>query len=74
MEKQNVLVIGAGLAGMKASLLLANAGLKVYLIEKDSLIGGCTIKFEEVYPNMECATCMVAPIQQDVLQNENIEL
>jgi heterodisulfide reductase subunit A len=74
MEKQNVLVIGAGVAGMKASLLLANAGVKVYLIEKESLIGGQTIKFEEVYPNMECATCMVAPLQQDVLQNENIEL
>ncbi len=74
MKKQNVLVIGAGVAGMEASLLLANAGVKVFLVEKDSLIGGKTIKFEEVYPNMECATCMIAPKQQDVLQNENIEL
>lgn len=74
MKNQDVLVIGAGAAGMKASLLLANAGSKVHLIEKASLIGGKTIKFEEVYPNMECATCMIAPLQQDVLQNENIEL
>jgi len=74
MEKPNVLVIGAGLSGMKASLMLANAGVHVYLVEKDSLIGGQTIKFEEVYPNMECATCMVSPIQQDVLQNKNIDL
>ncbi len=74
MKKNNVLVIGAGVAGMEASLLLANAGMKVYLVEKDSLIGGKTIKFEEVYPNMECATCMIAPKQQEVLQNENIEL
>jgi heterodisulfide reductase subunit A len=74
MEKQKVLVIGAGLAGMKASLLLANAGVDVCLLEKESLIGGQTIKFEEVYPNMECATCMVSPIQQDVLQNNHIEL
>lgn len=74
MKKQNVLVVGAGLAGMKAALLLANAGVTVYLLEKESLIGGQTIKFEEVYPNMECATCMVSPIQQDVLQNKNIEL
>jgi heterodisulfide reductase subunit A len=64
MKNQDVLVIGAGAAGMKASLLLARAGSKVHLIEKESLIGGKTIKFEEVYPNME----------QDVLQNENIEL
>ena len=74
MKNQDVLVIGAGAAGMKASLLLANAGSKVHLIERASLIGGKTIKFEEVYPNMECATCMIAPLQQDVLQNEKIEL
>jgi heterodisulfide reductase subunit A len=74
MEKPKVLVIGAGLAGMKASLLLANAGVDVCLVEKESYIGGQTIKFEEVYPNMECATCMVSPIQQDVLQSNNIEL
>jgi len=74
MKKQDVLVIGAGVAGLKASLLLANAGVKVHLVEKDSWIGGQTIKFEEVYPNMECATCMVSPLQQDVLRNENIKL
>jgi heterodisulfide reductase subunit A len=55
-------------------LLLARAGSKVHLIEKESMIGGKTIKFEEVYPNMECATCMIAPLQQDVLQNNNIGL
>jgi heterodisulfide reductase subunit A len=74
MKNQDVLVIGAGAAGMKASLLLAHAGSKVHLIERESLIGGNTIKFEEVYPNMECATCMIAPLQQDVLQNDKIEL
>ncbi len=74
MEKKDVLVIGAGVAGMEASLLLAKAEKKVYLVEKDSLIGGQTIKFEEVYPNMECATCMVAPKQQEVLHNNNIDL
>ncbi|MBD3414245.1 MAG: FAD-binding protein [Candidatus Aminicenantes bacterium] len=74
MEQQNVLVIGAGVAGMEASLILAEAGLNVHLVEKESLIGGQTIKFEEVYPNMECATCMIAPQQQDVLQNDRINV
>ncbi len=74
MKNQEVMVIGGGVAGLKASLLLAGAGIKTYLVEKESWIGGQTIKFEEVYPNMECATCMVAPLQQDVLQNENITL
>ena len=70
----SVLVIGAGIAGIEASLLLANAGRKAYLVEKASYFGGNVIKLEEVFPNMECATCMIAPKQQEVLQNENIEL
>ena len=69
-----VLVIGGGIAGIEASLLLANSGRKVYLVEKASYIGGNVIKLEEVFPNMECATCMIAPKQQELLQNENIEL
>ena len=70
----SVLVIGAGIAGIEASLLLANSGAKVYLVEKASYFGGNVIKWEEVFPNMECATCMIAPKQQEVLQNESIEL
>ena len=70
----NVLVIGAGLAGMEASLVLAESDRKVYLVEKTSYIGGNVIKFEEVFSNMECSTCMVAPKQQELLANENIEL
>jgi len=75
-KRQNtpVLVIGAGIAGIEASLLLANSGRKVYLVEKTSYIGGNTIKFEEVFPNMDCATCMIAPKQQELLADENIEL
>jgi heterodisulfide reductase subunit A len=70
----SVLVIGAGIAGIEASLLLANSGAKVYLVEKASYFGGNIIKWEEVFPNMECATCMIAPKQQELLQNRNIEL
>jgi heterodisulfide reductase subunit A len=70
----SVLVIGAGIAGIESSLLLANSGAKVYLVEKASYFGGNIIRWEEVFPNMECATCMIAPKQQELLQNENVEL
>jgi len=40
---KNILVIGSGLSGMKASLLLANAGKTVYLVEKLPIIGGNAI-------------------------------
>jgi heterodisulfide reductase subunit A len=44
-----VLVVGGGIAGMQASLDLAEAGYKVYLVEKKSAIarqdGISTLKF-----------------------------
>ncbi len=73
-KSKDILVIGAGLAGIEASLLLANAGRKVYLVERESYFGGNAIKSEEITPNMECATCMLAPKQSDLLENKNIKL
>ena len=70
----DVLVIGAGISGIEASLLLSKADRKVHLVEKTSYTGGTTIKFEEVFSNMECSTCMVAPRQQELLQDNNINL
>ncbi len=74
MKNNTVLVVGAGVAGMEASLILANAGKKVYLVEKELYIGGNIIKYEEVFANMECATCLISPKQQEVLRHRNIEL
>lgn len=74
MHHENVVVVGAGIAGMKASLLLAQAGKKVHLVEALPLIGGKTIKNEESFPNLECSTCLVAPIQQAVLQSPDIDV
>ncbi|MDP8323486.1 MAG: FAD-dependent oxidoreductase [Candidatus Stygibacter australis] len=72
--KETVLVIGSGIAGMEASLMLSKAGKKVYLVERLPLIGGNVIKTGESFPNMECSTCLVAPIQQEILQDKNIEV
>lgn len=70
----DVLVIGAGPAGMEASLLIANAGRKVYLVEKNSFLGGKVARYEDVFPKMECASCMLEPKMDEVLHHENIEL
>jgi heterodisulfide reductase subunit A len=68
------MVIGSGVAGMEACLMLSKAGQKVFLVEKLPIIGGKTIKNEETYPNLDCSTCLVAPIQQEILQDPNIEV
>jgi heterodisulfide reductase subunit A len=70
----DVLVLGAGPAGMEAALMLAKAGRKVYLVEKNSFIGGRVARYEEVFPKMECASCMLEPKMDEVLHDENIEL
>ena len=56
-DEKGVLVIGAGIAGLEASQALAESGRKVYLIERESYIGGSLIKYEDVFPTLECSTC-----------------
>jgi heterodisulfide reductase subunit A2 len=70
----NVVVIGAGVAGIEAALILARAGRKVCLVERDTFIGGKAIRYEEVFPTMECSSCMLEPKMDEVLHNENIEV
>jgi heterodisulfide reductase subunit A len=72
-----VLVIGAGPAGLKAALSLAEAGRKVTLLEKAPLIGGMPVRFEELFPNMECGPCMMEPLMGEIFHGPwhgNIEL
>jgi heterodisulfide reductase subunit A len=70
----DVLVVGAGVAGISAALTLAQKNRKVYLVERKSCIGGKVALYQEVFPNLECASCMLAPKLDQVLHNENIEL
>ncbi len=70
----NVLIIGAGVAGMEAALTLAQSGRKVCLVERNSFIGGKVIQYEEVFPTMECSSCMLEPKMDEILHHENIEL
>ena len=49
------LVIGGGIAGMQASLDLADQGFKVYLVEKQSAIGGKMAQLDKTFPTNDCA-------------------
>jgi heterodisulfide reductase subunit A len=52
--KKDVVVIGAGIAGMNAALDLANQGKHVYLVEKEATIGGKMAQLDRIYPTDDC--------------------
>ena len=50
----SVMVVGAGIAGMQASLDLADSDLNVYLVEKSPTIGGLMAKLDKTFPTNDC--------------------
>ena len=70
----NTLVIGAGIAGIQASLDIANGGHKVYLVEKSPSIGGHMIQLDKTFPTLDCSACILTPKMASVGQHQNIEL
>ena len=68
-----VLVVGGGIAGMQASLDLAESGFKVYLVEKDPAIGGVMAQLDKTFPTNDCAMCTLAPRMVDCGRHINIE-
>ena len=57
----DVLVVGGGIAGIHAALTLANAGKKVYLVEREPTIGGHMAMFDKTFPTLDCAACILTP-------------
>lgn len=68
----DVVVIGGGIAGVETALMLARAGRKVTIIERDISLGGKVITTEEVAPAMECAPCLLAPRLSEIRDNKDI--
>ena len=52
---------GGGIAGIHAALTLANAGKKVYLVEREPTIGGHMAMFDKTFPTLDCAACILTP-------------
>jgi heterodisulfide reductase subunit A-like polyferredoxin len=59
---------------MQASLDLANAGYKVFLVEKDSAIGGHMAQLDKTFPTNDCAMCTISPRLVEVGRHLNIEI
>jgi heterodisulfide reductase subunit A-like polyferredoxin len=51
----DVMVVGGGISGIQASLDLATAGFRVYLVEQSPSIGGHMAQLDKTYPTNDCS-------------------
>jgi heterodisulfide reductase subunit A len=70
----NTLIIGGGIAGIQAALEIADAGHKVYLVEREPSIGGHMIQFDKTFPTLDCSACILTPKMTSAGSHPNIEL
>jgi len=71
---RRALVIGGGIAGIQASLDLANSGFEVILVERNPSIGGHMIQLSETFPTLDCSQCILTPKMVEVSRHPNIKL
>jgi heterodisulfide reductase subunit A-like polyferredoxin len=74
LTNQAVLVIGAGIAGIQASIDLAQMGFQVYLVERTPSIGGRMAQLDKTFPTNDCAICILAPKMIECAGHENVHL
>jgi len=70
----SVMVVGAGIAGIQASLDLADSGYLVYLLEKQSAIGGVMAQLDKTFPTNDCSMCIISPKLVECGRHLNIDL
>ncbi|MCX7981931.1 MAG: NAD(P)-binding protein [Syntrophales bacterium] len=69
-----VMVVGGGIAGIQASLDLANSGIKVYLVENGISIGGVMAQLDKTFPTNDCSACILSPKLVEVGRHPNVEI
>jgi heterodisulfide reductase subunit A len=71
---KRALVIGGGVAGIRAALDIANAGHPVVLVERQPSLGGNMSRLSETFPTLDCSQCILTPLMVQVSRHPNIEL
>jgi heterodisulfide reductase subunit A-like polyferredoxin len=69
-----VLVVGAGIGGMQASLDLAEAGFEVFLIDEKPAIGGVMAQLDKTFPTNDCSMCILSPKLVECGRHPNIQV
>lgn len=72
--KKGVLVIGGGVAGIMASIELADKGFQVHLVERSPSIGGHMAQLGKTFPTLDCSQCILTPKMVYASQHPNIKI
>jgi heterodisulfide reductase subunit A len=70
----DVLVVGAGAAGISAALALAQRDRRVVVAEREFVVGGLANQLDEIFPDLECASCFMEPALDRFLHSDRIEV
>ena len=70
----NVVVVGAGVAGIQAALDIAGHGIHVHLIEREPSIGGHMAQLDKTFPTNDCSMCILSPKMADVARHPGITI
>jgi heterodisulfide reductase subunit A len=70
----DVLVIGGGIAGIRAAQVLASPDRKIYLVEKSSSLGGKVKSFDKLFTRMESGSVLIENELREVERDENVEV
>lgn len=73
-KRGDVLVVGGGISGIQASLDLAEAGFRVYLVDKSPAIGGKMSQLDKTFPTNDCSMCIESPKFIECSRHPNIDI
>jgi heterodisulfide reductase subunit A len=71
---RKAMVIGGGVAGIRAALDIADAGYEVILVERTPSIGGRMAQYDKTFPTLDCAACILTPMMVDCASHPNIDI
>lgn len=71
---KKAMVIGGGVAGLRAAMDLAELGIPVVLVEKGTSVGGHMAMLNKTFPTDECPMCTVSPLLNGVTNHPDIEV
>ncbi len=70
----SAVVVGGGIGGMQAALDLAEAGIKVRIVERGASIGGVMAQLDKTFPTNDCAMCTMAPRLVEIGRHPDIDI